>query len=39
MDHYVIKRNGEYAPFASYKIEDALKKGFKSIMILRFFQK
>ncbi|MBA4301485.1 MAG: ribonucleoside triphosphate reductase [Cyclobacterium sp.] len=33
MDHFVIKRNGEYAPFAPYKIEDALKKGFQSVSI------
>ncbi|HCD86154.1 MAG TPA: ribonucleoside triphosphate reductase, partial [Algoriphagus sp.] len=31
MEQYVIKRNGEYEPFASFKIEDALKKGFHSV--------
>ncbi|NHE56494.1 ribonucleoside triphosphate reductase [Cyclobacterium plantarum] len=31
MEHYVIKRNGEFEPFKPYKIEDALKKGFKSV--------
>ncbi|GGF50560.1 hypothetical protein GCM10011339_43900 [Echinicola rosea] len=31
MEHYVIKRNGNYEPFRAFKIEDALKKSFKSI--------
>lgn len=31
MDQFVIKRNGEYAAFEPYKIEDALKKGFQSV--------
>lgn len=31
MDQYVIKRNGEYAPFIPFKIEDALKKSFQSV--------
>lgn len=31
MEHYVIKRSGEYAMFEPYKISDALKKGFKSV--------
>lgn len=31
MDQFVIKRNGEYAPFEAFKIEDALKKGFQSV--------
>ena len=31
MDQYVIKRNGEYAPLFSFKIEDALKKAFQSV--------
>ncbi|MDI6400965.1 ribonucleoside triphosphate reductase [Balneolaceae bacterium ANBcel3] len=31
MEHYVIKRNGEYEPFKAYKIEDAIKKAFHSI--------
>ncbi|SDD33079.1 ribonucleoside-triphosphate reductase class III catalytic subunit [Algoriphagus faecimaris] len=30
MEHYVIKRNGEYEPFKGFKIEDALKKAFLS---------
>lgn len=33
MDQFVIKRNGEYAPFEAFKIEDALKKGFHSVQI------
>ncbi|WP_297336200.1 ribonucleoside triphosphate reductase [Algoriphagus sp.] len=32
MDQYVIKRNGEYAPFIPFKIEDALRKGFQSVL-------
>ncbi|MFD2036348.1 ribonucleoside triphosphate reductase [Belliella marina] len=31
MDQYVIKRNGEYAPFEPFKIEDALQKAFQSV--------
>lgn len=31
MDQYVIKRNGQYAPFIPFKIEDALKRGFQSV--------
>jgi ribonucleoside-triphosphate reductase (formate) len=31
MEAYVIKRNGEYAPFEAYKIEDAMDKAFKSV--------
>ena len=31
MEKYVIKRNGEYQPLESYKIEDAIKKGFSSV--------
>lgn len=31
MDQFVIKRNGEYAPFEAYKIEDALQKAFQSV--------
>ncbi|SNR97627.1 ribonucleoside-triphosphate reductase class III catalytic subunit [Belliella buryatensis] len=31
MDQFVIKRNGEYAPFEPFKIEDALIKAFKSV--------
>jgi anaerobic ribonucleoside-triphosphate reductase len=34
MEQYVIKRNGEYAAFEPYKIEDALKKGFESVNFL-----
>ncbi|MBK6264000.1 ribonucleoside triphosphate reductase [Marivirga sp. S37H4] len=33
MENYVIKRNGEYQPFEIYKIEDAIKKGFKSLSL------
>lgn len=31
MEKYVIKRSGEYQPLLLYKIEDAIKKGFKSV--------
>lgn len=31
MENYVIKRNGEYQPLKHYKIEDAIKRGFKSV--------
>ncbi|MBS9524471.1 ribonucleoside triphosphate reductase [Litoribacter alkaliphilus] len=31
MQHYVIKRNGNYEPFEAYKIKDALEKGFQSV--------
>lgn len=31
MEKYVIKRNGEYVPFAQHKIKDAIEEGFKSI--------
>lgn len=31
MSTYVIKRNGEYKPFNFYKIEDAIRKGYKSV--------
>lgn len=30
-EHYVIKRSGAYAPFQAFKIEDAIKKAFKSV--------
>lgn len=33
MEQYVIKRNGEYAAFEPYKIEDALRKGFESVNV------
>lgn len=33
MENYVIKRNGAYEPFKPYKIEDAIKRGFKSVGI------
>ncbi|PSL07767.1 ribonucleoside triphosphate reductase [Cecembia rubra] len=33
MDQFVIKRNGEYAPFEAFKIEDALKMGFQSVQV------
>lgn len=31
MENFVIKRNGSYEPLRPYKIEEALKKGFKSV--------
>ncbi|SIS69462.1 ribonucleoside triphosphate reductase [Belliella pelovolcani] len=31
MNQFVIKRNGEYAPFEPFKIEDALMKAFQSV--------
>ena len=31
MEKYVIKRNGDYKPFESYKIEDAIEKSFSSV--------
>ncbi|QBN18605.1 ribonucleoside triphosphate reductase [Flavobacterium nackdongense] len=33
MEKYVIKRNGDYKPFESFKIEDAITKSFKSATI------
>ena len=33
MEQYVIKRNGEYKPFESYKIKDAIEKSFESVSI------
>ena len=33
MEKYVIKRNGEYKPFARYKIKDALVKSFNSVAL------
>jgi ribonucleoside-triphosphate reductase (formate) len=33
MEKYVIKRNGDYKPFESFKIEDAISKSFKSTSI------
>lgn len=33
MEKYVIKRNGDYKPFESFKIEDAIAKSFKSTTI------
>jgi ribonucleoside-triphosphate reductase (formate) len=33
MEKYVIKRNGEYKLFKSYKIKDAIEKSFKSVSI------
>jgi anaerobic ribonucleoside-triphosphate reductase len=33
MEKYVIKRNGDYKPFESFKIEDAISKSFKSATI------
>ena len=31
MEKYVIKRNGEYKPFESFKIKDAIEKSFQSV--------
>lgn len=31
MEVYVIKRNGDYKPYAEYKIEDAIRKSFDSV--------
>ncbi len=33
MEKYVIKRNGDYKPFESFKIEDAIAKSFKSATV------
>ena len=33
MELYVIKRNGAYKPFESYKIKDAIEKSFKSVSV------
>ncbi|MFI0490121.1 ribonucleoside triphosphate reductase [Flavobacterium sp.] len=33
MEKYVIKRNGDYKPFESFKIEDAISKSFQSATI------
>lgn len=33
MEKYVIKRNGAYKPFESFKIEDAILKSFESVAI------
>lgn len=33
MNQFVIKRNGEYAPFESYKIEEAIRKAFESAAV------
>ncbi|WP_339887844.1 ribonucleoside triphosphate reductase [uncultured Flavobacterium sp.] len=33
MEIYVIKRNGAYKPFESYKIKDAIEKSFKSVTV------
>lgn len=33
MEHFVIKRNGQYKPFEDYKIADAIRKAFKSTQI------
>lgn len=34
MGNYVIKRNGKYKPFESYKIKDAIEKSFNSVSIV-----
>ena len=33
MENYVIKRSGNYQPFESYKIKDAIEKNFQSVSI------
>ncbi len=33
MEKYVIKRNGDYKPFESYKIKDAIEKSFVSVSV------
>ncbi len=33
MEKYVIKRNGDYKPFKSYKIKDAIVKSFQSVTV------
>ena len=33
MDQFVIKRNGEYKPFAPFKIQDAIQKAFQSVSL------
>lgn len=33
MEKYVIKRNGDYKTFTSYKIEDAILKSFESVSV------
>lgn len=33
MENYVIKRNGKYKPFESFKVKDAIEKSFKSVAI------
>ena len=33
MEKYVIKRNGDYKPFESFKIKDAIEKSFSSVSI------
>jgi len=32
MEKYVIKRSGAYEPFETYKIKEAIEKGFKSVV-------
>jgi ribonucleoside-triphosphate reductase len=34
MEKYVIKRNGDYKAFTSYKIKDAILKSFESVSVL-----
>ena len=31
MDKFVIKRNGKYLPFETFKIEEAIQKAFNSV--------
>lgn len=33
MEKFVIKRNGDYKPFESYKIKDAIERSFESVTI------
>ena len=37
MEKYVIKRNGDYKPFESYKIKDAIVKSFESVSLKSSF--
>jgi hypothetical protein len=34
MENFVIKRNGKYKLFESFKIKDAIEKSFKSFSIV-----
>ncbi|MEP7093246.1 MAG: ATP cone domain-containing protein, partial [Flavobacterium sp.] len=34
MENYVIKRNGKYQPFESYKVKDVIEKSFQSVSVV-----